>query len=155
MKYENSLRFCGSARCGALRRRLGSAQLSNGSAVIQLENIFGQAVHTGIDYHVFLTPNGDGKGLYVSQKSATSFEVHELGGGTSSVRLDYRIMAKRKGFESIRMADKTKEFTTHRPARRPAGARTPSPDQYRKEQLQKAQGMSKKKVVTTATVVKK
>jgi hypothetical protein len=116
VKYENSLRFCGSARCGALRRRLGSAQLSNGSAVIQLENIFGQAVHTGIDY---------------------------------------RIMAKRKGFESIRMADKTKEFTTHRPARRPAGARTPSPDQYRKEQLQKAQGMSKKKVVTTATVVKK
>jgi hypothetical protein len=155
VRYENSLRFCGSARCGALRRRLGSAQLSNGSAVIQLENMFGQAVHTAIDYHVFLTPNGDGKGLYVSQKSATSFEVHELGGGTSSVRLDDRITAKRKGFESIRMADKTKEFTAHRPARRPAGARTPSPDQYRKEQLQKAQGVSKKKVVTTATVVKK
>ena len=72
-----------------------------------------------------------------------------------ALRLTYRIMAKRKGFESIRMADKTKEFTTHRPSRRPAGARTPSPDEYRKEQLQKAQGMSKKKVVTTATVVKK
>jgi hypothetical protein len=133
----------------------GAGQLSNGSAVIQLENMFGQAVNTGIDYHVFLTPNGDCKGLYVSQKSATSFEVHELGGGTSSVAFDYRIMAKRKGFESIRMADKTKEFTTHRPTKRPAGARSPSPDQYRKEQLQKAQGMSKKKVVTTAAVVKK
>jgi hypothetical protein len=134
----------------------GSGQLSNGSAVIQLENTFGQAVNTGIDYHVFLTPNGDCKGLYVSQKSATSFEVHELGGGTTSgVAFDYRIMAKRKGFESIRMADKTKEFTTHRPSKRPAGARTPSPDEFRKEQLRKAQEMSKKKVFTTAAVVKK
>jgi hypothetical protein len=133
----------------------GSGQLSNGSAVIQLENLFGQAVNTDIDYHVFLTPNGDCKGLYVSQKSATSFEVHELGGGTSSVAFDYRIMAKRKGFESIRMADKTNEFTTHRPAKRPAGSRTLSPDEFRKEQLQKSQEMSKKKVVTTAAVMKK
>jgi hypothetical protein len=133
----------------------GSGQLANGSAVIQLENTFGQAVNTGIDYHVFLTPNGDCKGLYVSQKSPTSFEVHELGGGTSSVAFDYRIMAKRKGFENIRMADKTKEFTTHRPAKRPAGARTPNSDEFRKQQIQKSQEMSKRKVVTTAAVVKK
>ena len=132
----------------------GSAQLSNGSAVIQLENMFGQAVNTGIDYHVFLTPNGDCKGLYVSQKSATSFEVHELGGGTSSIAFDYRIMAKRKGYENIRMADKTEQFTAHRPTRRPAGQRVPSPDEYRKAHLQKAQELSKKKVVTTAVVRK-
>src|SRR5450755_160730 len=131
----------------------GSGQLSNGAAVIQLENLFGQAVNTGIDYHVFLTPNGDCKGLYVSQKSATSFEVHELGGGTSSVAFDYRIMAKRKGFENIRMADKTKEFTTHRPTKRPAGSRAPNPDEYRKAHLQKAKDLSKK-VVTTAAVKK-
>ncbi len=133
----------------------GSGQLSNGSAVINLENLFGQAVNTGIDYHVFLTPNGDCKGLYVSQKSATSFEVHELGGGTSSIAFDYRIMAKRKGFENIRMADKTAEFTQHRPTKRPAGSRAPNPDEIRKAHLQKAQEMSKKKVVTTAAVVKK
>ena len=48
----------------------GSGQLSNGSAVIRLENLFGQSVNTGMDYHVFLTANGDCKGLYVSQKSA-------------------------------------------------------------------------------------
>jgi hypothetical protein len=129
--------------------------LSSGEAVVNIESVFGETINTGVEYHVFLTPNGDCKGLYVAQKSAGSFVVKELGGGTSNIAFDYRIMAKRKGFESIRMADKTKEFTTHRPARRPAGARTPSPDQYRKEQLQKAQGMSKKKVVTTATVVKK
>jgi hypothetical protein len=32
----------------------------------------GETVNTGLDYHVFLTPNGDCKGLYVSQKSPTS-----------------------------------------------------------------------------------
>ena len=87
----------------------GSAQLSNGASIVNLEPIFGQTVNTEMDYHVFLTPEGDCKGLYVSQKSPTSFEVRELGGGTSSVAFDYRIMAKRKGYENIRLADKTKQ----------------------------------------------
>jgi hypothetical protein len=50
------------------------------------------------------------KGLYVSQKAATSFEVHELGGGASSVSFDYRIVALRKNFENIRMQDHTKDL---------------------------------------------
>jgi hypothetical protein len=45
--------------------------------------------------------------LYVSRKSPTSFEVHELGGGNSNIAFDYRIIAKRRGYEQIRMADKT------------------------------------------------
>jgi hypothetical protein len=45
--------------------------------------------------------------LYVANESATSFEVHELGGGTSSIAFDYRIVARRKGFENVRMADLT------------------------------------------------
>jgi len=53
----------------------GSGQLSNGSARIDLEPTFAQTVNTDLDYHVFLTPNGDCKGLYLSQKSPTSFEV--------------------------------------------------------------------------------
>jgi len=88
----------------------GSGELVNGSAVIRLERIFGQTVNTTLDYHVFLTPNGDCKGLYVTKKTPTSFEVHELGGGKSSIAFDYRIMAKRKGYEDVRLADKTKDF---------------------------------------------
>ncbi len=134
----------------------GSGQLANGSAVIHLESMFGQSVNTSIDYHVFLTPNGDCKGLYVSQKSPTSFEVHELGGGTSSVAFDYRIMAKRKGFENIRMADKTKAFAASiRPTKRSAGSRAPNPDEFRKEQLQKSKELAAKRVVKTAALVKK
>jgi hypothetical protein len=89
----------------------GSGQLLNGAAVVNLEQIFGQTVNTEMEYHVFLTPDGDCKGLYVAQKGATSFEVRELGGGTSSIAFDYRIMAKRKGYESVRLADKTKHFS--------------------------------------------
>jgi len=88
----------------------GSANLSNGEAVVNLEPVFGQTVNTETEYHVFLTPNGDCKGLYVAQKSATSFVVRELGAGTSSIAFDYRIMAKRKGYESIRLVDKTRQF---------------------------------------------
>jgi hypothetical protein len=63
-----------------------------------------------MDYKVFPVPNGDCKGLYITNKTQTSFEVHELGGGTSSVAFDYRIMAKRRGYENIRLADRTKQF---------------------------------------------
>jgi hypothetical protein len=84
----------------------GSAQLSNGEAVVNLEPLFGETVNTAAQYHVFLTPSGDCKGLYVAQKSPSSFVVRELGGGTSSIAFDYRIMAKRKGFEQVRLVEK-------------------------------------------------
>jgi hypothetical protein len=88
----------------------GSGQLSRGSARIELDPTFAQTVNTGAEYHVFLTPTGDCKGLYVSQKTATSFEVHELGGGISSIPFDYRIMAKRNGYEKVRLADVTEQY---------------------------------------------
>ena len=87
----------------------GSAQLSGGVAVVTLEADFAQTVNTGLEYHVFVTPNGDCKGLYVSQKTGSSFEVHELGGGLSNVRFDYRIVALRKNFENIRLEDRSND----------------------------------------------
>lgn len=85
----------------------GSARLANGSAVVHLESIFAQTVNSGVEYHVFLTPKGDCKGLYVANETAASFEVRELGGGTTNIAFDYRIMARRKGYEKVRLADKT------------------------------------------------
>jgi hypothetical protein len=87
----------------------GSGQLSSGVATVNLEPVFAQTVNLGVDYHVFLTPNGESGGLYVSRKTATSFEVRESGSGRSTVAFDYRIVARRKGYETIRLADKTKE----------------------------------------------
>jgi hypothetical protein len=92
----------------------GSGQLANGSAIVELEATFAQTVDTDVNYHVYLTPAGDCKGLFVTQKTARSFEVHELGRGTSNVAVDYRIVAERKGYEQIRMADRTRQFDRNR-----------------------------------------
>jgi hypothetical protein len=85
----------------------GSGRLTSGTATITLDRTFAQTVDVSSDYHVFLTPVGDCRGLYISQKTATGFEVHELGGGQSNVSFDYRIVALRHGFENVRLADIT------------------------------------------------
>jgi hypothetical protein len=103
---------------------LGGAQLVNGAAVVHVESTFAQTVNTAVDYRVFLTPNGECKGLYVTNKTANSFEVRELGGGTSDISFDYRIIAKRKGYEDIRLADKTKLFEAPKLSRRHASDKT-------------------------------
>ena len=92
----------------------GSGQLVKGVAVITLDSDFIQTVNTDMDYKVFPVPNGDCKGLYITHKTATSFEVRELGGGTSSVAFDYRIMALRRNYENVRFADHTSELQKQR-----------------------------------------
>jgi hypothetical protein len=44
-------------------------------------------------YYVFLTPLGDTRGLYVSAKTPSSFQVRENEGGRGRVAFDYRIIA--------------------------------------------------------------
>ena len=80
----------------------GSGKLENGAAVITIEPIFAQTVDLN-DYHIFLTPLGNCNGLYVTAKTATSFEVHELGDGVSNVEFDYRIVAQQIGYEDFRL----------------------------------------------------
>jgi len=87
----------------------GAADLVNGSAVVALDPDFIQTVNTEQEYMVLPVPNGDCKGLYVSHQTPTSFEVHELSGGTSNVRFYYRIMALRKKYENVRFADHTND----------------------------------------------
>ena len=85
----------------------GSAQLVNGVAVVALDPDFIQTVNTQAEYHVFLTPNGECKGLSVINKTQGSFEVRELGGGRASIPFEYRIVAIRKNYENVRFADHT------------------------------------------------
>jgi hypothetical protein len=114
----------------------GSGKLKDGVAAIELDATFVQTVNTGIEYHVFLTPNGDSKGLYVGQKTGTSFEVREQGGGTSNVAFDYRIVAKRRGLESLRLEDQhadretaeaIRQFIATRPSNTPRLLHPPKP----------------------------
>lgn len=89
----------------------GSGRLVSGAAAIVLDSVFAQTVNTGVEYLVFITPQGDCEGLYVAAKSAGGFEVRELHHGTSNVAFDYRIVARRRGYESKRLEDVTASAT--------------------------------------------
>ena len=81
----------------------GSGTLKNGIATVTIDAAFADTVSGAADYHVFLTPQGDSKGLFVTNRTASSFEVHESGGGTATIGFDFRIVAKRRGFEAQRI----------------------------------------------------
>ena len=81
----------------------GEATLINGSAFVRLESRFASAMAPGANYLVFITPEGDNRGLYVTQKSALGFAVHESQGGHSTLAFSYRIVAKPFGNKSPRL----------------------------------------------------
>jgi hypothetical protein len=90
----------------------GRAQLRDGRAIVNIDPVFAETVSKEYEYHVFITPKGDCKGLYVASQSATSFEVRELQRGKSTIAFDYRIVAKRKGYERARLAEVREEEDT-------------------------------------------
>ena len=73
----------------------GAAKLKNGRATVKLDSDFAKTIKRG-GYHVFVTPEGDCRGLYVRGKTAASFEVRELSDGKSSIVFSYRIVGKRR-----------------------------------------------------------
>jgi len=85
----------------------GSGRLVSGVATVKIDPAYAQTVNTGVEYHVFLTPDGDCEGLYVTARTATGFEVRELHQGKSNVAFDYRVIARRRGYETKRLADVT------------------------------------------------
>jgi hypothetical protein len=101
----------------------GGGQLKAGTTIVLLDPQFADTVNSSVDYHVFVTPNGECHGLYVTAKTANSFEVRELNGGRSNISFDYRIVARRKGYETVRMQDLTKQVA----GVRAAAARRPNP----------------------------
>jgi hypothetical protein len=72
----------------------GTAKLKRGRAVVKLDARFAMVITR--DYRVFLSPEGDCRGLFVRRKTAAHFEVRELMGGESNVAFSYRIVGKRK-----------------------------------------------------------
>jgi hypothetical protein len=80
----------------------GTAQLENGHAQVRLDANYAALIHDD-DYRVFLTPLGDCKGLYVDALSPQGFDVHELQRGTSDIRFDYRVVAKRADVKAPRL----------------------------------------------------
>jgi hypothetical protein len=80
------------------------AQTTDGSASIALDRTFASAINRKSGYMVFVTPEGDCRGLYVTQRTPVEFQVRELQGGRSSVAFSYRIVAKPLGATGLRLA---------------------------------------------------
>jgi len=99
----------------------GSGQLMGGITTVSLDRKFVQTVNLSMGYHVFVTPKGDCKGLYIANETKDGFEVRELEGGQSSVAFDYRIVAHRKGYETMRLpaAKVPSAKIEHTPRRKP------------------------------------
>ena len=76
---------------------VGSAQLVRGIATVTLDPTFAATVDTSTPYHVFLTPDGDTRGLFVAEKTPRGFIVRETQGGRSTLAFDYRIVATDRG----------------------------------------------------------
>ena len=79
----------------------GEARLVRGKAEVKLRADFAAVVKG--DYHVFITPYGDSNGLYVGARRRKSFVVREQGGGNSTLKFSYRIVAHRKDIAAPRM----------------------------------------------------
>lgn len=82
----------------------GEGQLQNGKARIELEPIFLKTV-TISDEHpmkVFVQLADDCSGVYV-KRGKTGFDVIELKNGTSNASFTYRVVAKRQGYENLRL----------------------------------------------------
>jgi hypothetical protein len=80
----------------------GQGQLVNGEVTVAIDPVFAQTVNLSTTYHVFLTPMGD-CGLYVAEKTPNSFTVRAFDGKQANLAFDYRIVAKRKGYEDERL----------------------------------------------------
>lgn len=81
---------------------VGTARMYGGVATVQIDPNFASVTDRKW-YYVFLTPLGDTRGLFVSVKTPTAFQVRETEHGRSSLEFDYRIVAHPLDAESDRL----------------------------------------------------
>lgn len=71
----------------------GTARLVDGEGAVRFDSAFASAIDANRGYQVFLTPDGDTRGLYFAAKYTGGFVVREVERGRSSLGFDYRIVA--------------------------------------------------------------
>jgi hypothetical protein len=79
----------------------GEGRMSAGIGYVRLDSAYAKAISPGAGYLVFVTPEGDTRGLYVSDRSSAGFGVREHGGGRSNVAFTYRIVAQPAAHQAI------------------------------------------------------
>lgn len=79
----------------------GFARLAAGRAHVTLDSTFAGAMSPTAPYHVFVQPY-DTVHVAVVRRDAAGFELRAVG-GADSVDVSYRIVAKRRGYEQVRL----------------------------------------------------
>jgi len=103
----------------------GMARLVRGRARVRLDRHFAAVVRLN-EYHVFLTPEGDSRGLYVGRKTRQGFEVREQGGGHVKVQLSRGGTAQGRRRGAIREGHDARATTrTRTPQDRPTSDPVP------------------------------
>ncbi|MBM3330571.1 hypothetical protein FJY68_01810 [candidate division WOR-3 bacterium] len=84
----------------------GEGQLVKGHCRIDLEALFSDCIKVDATHRlkVFVQLEDDCNGVYV-KKDETGFDVYELQGGSSNARFSWRVLAKWKGNEGVRLPD--------------------------------------------------
>lgn len=102
----------------------GEATLSGGRADVALDPKFANVIDRSSAYLVTVTPEGDCRGLYVTDRTMQGFTVRELQGGHASVGFAYRIVAHRFGDNAERLPMMTVRRAP--PSRMPQHRQSPS-----------------------------
>jgi hypothetical protein len=92
----------------------GKASLVNGEATVTFDSIYAEAANLQEDYHVFLTPlSQEPVLLFITAKDAKDFSVRgvTLNGQPTDCTFDYRVVAKRMGYEQVRLEPVSLEGT--------------------------------------------
>jgi hypothetical protein len=82
----------------------GEAQLINGHGHVFIDAALADALDSRANYLVFITPEGDSNGLFVTGKNRAGFDVRENRGGRDSLTFSYRIISKPAGEDGDRLA---------------------------------------------------
>jgi hypothetical protein len=87
----------------AILEDTGTARIIGGAGTVRFDRAFAQSIETSRGYQVFLTPDGDTRGLYVAQKYEGGFIVRETERGHDSLDFDWRVVAHPYGASTQRL----------------------------------------------------
>ncbi len=102
-RHHEAVRSYGATAATPTLEDTGEAQLAGGAAYVRLDASFYNATDPRLGYYVLITPEGDTRGLYVTRRTPTGFEVRENEGGRSSVPFAYRLVAHPFGVQASRL----------------------------------------------------
>ena len=72
----------------------GEGRIVGGAGFVAIDAALAATLDPRSEYHVFLQPEGDSRGLYVTAKTLRGFYVRESMGGRSTLAFSYRILGR-------------------------------------------------------------